>query len=90
MSHRDGIVWKLLNLIYYKGKYLSEPLIFASTNPQYDNRLFIVNENCKLIIPAEHIQIVVFVLTFRTIYVHTTCYPHVLSMQFSCVELVIQ
>ena len=23
------------------GKYMSEPLIFASTNPQYDNRLFI-------------------------------------------------
>ena len=43
-------------------KSLSEALIFASTNPQYDDRLFIVNENCKLIIPAEHIQIVVFVL----------------------------
>jgi hypothetical protein len=46
------------------GKSLSEALIFASTNPQYDNRLFIVHENCKLRIPAEHLctQIVVFVL----------------------------
>ena len=30
------------------GKSLSEALIFASTNPQYDDRLFIVLENCKL------------------------------------------
>ena len=36
------------------GKSLSEVLIFASTNPQYDNRLFIelqvqyIHENCKL------------------------------------------
>jgi hypothetical protein len=37
------------------GKSLSEALIFASTNPQYDNRLFIVHKNCKLRIPAEHV-----------------------------------
>ena len=30
------------------GKSLSEALIFASPNPQYDDRLFIVHENCKL------------------------------------------
>jgi hypothetical protein len=34
---------------------LSEALIFASTNPQYDDRLFLVHENCKLRIPAEHV-----------------------------------
>ena len=46
------------------GKSLSEALIFASTNPQYDDRLFIVHENCKLRIPADMLctQIVVFVL----------------------------
>ena len=38
-----------------KGKSLSEALIFASTNPQCDDRLFIVDENCKLRIPAEHV-----------------------------------
>ena len=27
----------------HTGKSLSEALIFASTNPQYDNRLFIVH-----------------------------------------------
>ena len=37
------------------GKSLSEGLIFASTNPQYDNRLFIAHENCKHRIPAEHV-----------------------------------
>ena len=35
-------------------KSLSEVVIFALTNPQYDDRLFIVHENCKLKIPAEH------------------------------------
>ena len=37
------------------GKSLSEALIFASTNPKYGNRSFIVNKNCKLRIPAEHV-----------------------------------
>ena len=36
-------------------KSLSEALIFAINNPQYDDRLFIVHENCKLRIPAEHV-----------------------------------
>ena len=49
-------------------------LIFASSNPQYDGRLFIVHENCKLRIPAEHVVYknccFCFVLTFRTILVH--------------------
>ena len=32
--------WILRNVFGYTGKSLSEALIFASTNPQYDNRLF--------------------------------------------------
>ena len=36
------------------GKSLSEALIFASTKPQFDDRLFIVQENYKLRIRAEH------------------------------------
>ena len=36
-------------------KSLSEAPIFASTNPQFDNRLFIVHENCKLRMPAERV-----------------------------------
>ena len=50
---------KLVNRIrehlYITGKSLSEALIFASTNLQYDNRLVIVHENCKLRIPSEHV-----------------------------------
>ena len=41
-------------LTIHTGKSLSETLIFASTNPHYHERLFIVHENCKLRIPAEH------------------------------------
>ena len=37
------------------GKSLSEALIFASTNPQHDYRLFTVHKNCKLRISAEHV-----------------------------------
>ena len=38
------------------GKYLSEELIYLSTNPQYDNRLFIelpVHENSP---SSEHVE----------------------------------
>jgi hypothetical protein len=41
--------------VFDTGKSLSEALIFASANPQYDDRLFIVHENCKLRIAAEHV-----------------------------------
>ena len=53
---------------------MSEAFIFASTNPQYEDRLLITHENCKLIIPAEHDVYTnccfCFVLTFRTFLVH--------------------
>ena len=43
-----------------------------------DNRLFIVHEDCKLKIPAEHVVYTnccfCFVLTFRTIFVHNMFY----------------
>ena len=59
---------------YGADKSLSEALIFASTNPQYEDRFFIVYENCKLRIPAKHVvytnSCLCLVLTFRTILVH--------------------
>ena len=65
------------------GKSLSEALIFASTNPQYEDRFFIVYENCKLRIPAKHVVYTncgfCFVLTFRTMLVH--------NMSCRCCEL---
>ena len=65
------------------GRFLSEALIFASTDPQYDNRLFIVHESCKLRIPEEYMlrtQIVVFVLFLHSEqFWYTTCSADVAS-----------
>ena len=69
-------------------KFLSEALILASTNPQYDNGLFIELRVQYMKIPSsEHVVYTncffVFVLTFRTIYVHnmfSTCSQHVINM----------
>ena len=57
------------------GKSLSEALIFASNNLQYDDRLFIeLRVQYMKIASSEHVEYTncffVFVLTFRTIYVH--------------------
>ena len=63
----------ILNLL--TGKSLSEELILASTNPQYDKRLFIelqvqyMKTKYKLRTCCVHKLFFVFVLTFRTIYV---------------------
>ena len=56
------------------GKSFSEALIFASTNPQYDDRLFIELpvQYMKATI-SEHVVYIhffVIVLTFKTINVH--------------------
>ena len=74
------------------GKSLSEALILASTNPQYDKRLFIELPVQYLKIPSsEH---VVYIncseCQNKNQFVFTTCSLHVLSLQFSCNELVIQ
>ena len=55
-----------------KGKFLSEALILASTNPQYDKRLFIELLVQYLKFQAQNMLCtqIVFVLTFRNIYVH--------------------
>ena len=60
-------------LVLHEGKSLSEALIFASTNPQYDNRLFIVHENCKLRIPAEHVHKLLFLFGHSEQFWYTTC-----------------
>ena len=42
--------------VYFTGKSLSEALIFASTNPQYDDRLFIELQVQYMKIPSsEHV-----------------------------------
>ena len=57
----------------HTGKPLSEALILASTNPQYDDRLFIELQAQYMKIPNSEDVVYTnwfFVLTFRTIYVH--------------------
>ena len=49
---------------------MSEALIFASTNPQYDDRLFIETQVQYMKIPSSEHGV-----TFRTIYVHNMFSP---------------
>ena len=67
---------------------MTEALIFASTNPQYDSRLFFESPVQYMKIPSsEHVVYTncffVFVLIFRTI----LSTQHVLSLEFSCTDL---
>ena len=62
------------------GKSLSEALIFASTNPQYDDRLFIELQVQYMKIPCSNLGrtccVQILFLIFRTIFVHnmfSTC-----------------
>ena len=56
------------------GKSLSEALIFASTNPRYDDRLFIELQVQYIKIPSSNpgrtCCVQKLFLTFRTIFVH--------------------
>ena len=62
------------NKVTDKGKYLSEALIFASTNPKYDNRVFIELQVQYMKIPSSNLgrtcSVQKLFLTFRTIFVH--------------------
>ena len=62
------------------GKSLSEALIFALTNPQYDNRLFIELQVQYMKIPNSNLGrtscVQKLFLTLRTIF-YTTCSPQV-------------
>ena len=64
------------------GKSLTEAVILASTNPQYDKRLFIELQVQYMLCT----QIVLNVKTKKT----NLCTQHVLNLLFSCTELIIQ
>ena len=72
-----------MNVSYSTGKSFSEALIFASTNPQYDNRLLIVHENCKLRISAKHVAYTNCYFLFCFDIQNNLCTQHVLT----CSEL---
>ena len=61
------------------GKSLSEALIFASSNPQYDDRLFIELQVQYMKIPSSNLVRTCCVqklfLTFRTIFIHNMFSP---------------
>jgi hypothetical protein len=64
---------------YSTGKSLSEALIFASTNPQYDDRLYIELQVQYMKIPSSNLGRTCCVqklfLTFRTIFVNKMFSP---------------
>ena len=79
------------------GKSFSEVFILASTNPQYDKRLSIELPVQYMKIPSlEHCQnllctqIVLSDKTKKNTICDKTCSESVLSLKFSCAELVIQ
>ena len=64
----------------YTGKSLSEPVIFASANPQYDDRLFIeVRVQYMNIASSEQAQNTLLV-SFCFDIQNNLCTQHVLSM----------
>ena len=70
---------ELFFIVVCTGKSLSEALIFASTNPQYDDRLFIELQVQYMKIPSSNLGRTCCVqklfLTFRTIFVHNMFSP---------------
>ena len=72
-------------LTLHTGKSMSEVLIFASTNPQYDNRFSIKLPNSKLRTLSEHVLYTLFVLFLfwhSQQFVYTTSTDSVLSLEF--------
>ena len=64
----------------FTGKSLSEALIFASTNPQYDNRLFIeLQVQCMKIPSSEHGENMMYTKIVFDIQ-NNFCTQHVLPM----------
>ena len=87
--------WALLpGSLFYKvrdtGKSFSEAVILASTNPQYDERLFInLPVHYMKTTSSEHAVYIICFLHSKQ-FMYTICSQHVLSLQFSSTELVIQ
>ena len=63
------------------GKSLSEALIFASTNPQHGNRLFIELQVQYMKIPSSNLGRTCCVQKFFLPFLYTTCSPHVLQKE---------
>ena len=82
----NGCFWEFLDKKYLwqisiisTGKSLSEALFLASTNPQYDNRLFIELHVQYMKIPSSNLGrtccVQILFLTLRSIFVHNMFSP---------------
>ena len=85
LSQAETIIATLLTV-----KSLSEALIFSLTNPQYDDRLFIVIQVQYIEIPSSNLGRTSYVQKLfwmsETISVHNM-FSQSLSLEFSCIEL---
>ena len=74
-----GTCYKRIKYLPSTGKFFSGALFFASTNPQYDDRLFIELQDQYMKIPSSNLERTCFVqklfLTFRTTFVHNMFSP---------------
>ncbi len=68
---------------------MSEALIFASTNPQYDKRLFIELQVQYMKIPSSEHVVYLHKLFRRSKQKqeNNLCTKHVLGLEFSCIEI---
>ena len=72
----------------YTGKSLSEPLIFASTNPEYDDRLFIELQVQYIRIPSsEHENSKLRTCQEHAVYTNCFCFD-IQNNLFSYFELI--
>ena len=84
------IVSRYVPIYFITGRSLSEAIIFASTNPQYDDRLFIeLPVECIKIPSSEQVEYINCPGCKKKHFVCKACSWHVLSFEFSCTELVI-
>ena len=89
------INWDTFTLVYFHkyvrstGKSLSEALILASTNPQYNNRLFIELKVQYMKIPSSEHVVYKNCFLFLFEIQNNLCTQHVLRLEFSCTELII-
>ena len=91
--YRPVFLQEISSFFLFTGKPLSEALILASINPQYDKRLFTkLQAQYMKIARLEHVGYSdYFLLLFwhSERFMYTTCSEHVLSLQFLCNEVVI-
>ena len=72
------------------GKFLSEALFFALSNPQYDDRLYIELPVQYMKITSSEHDVYINCSECQNRFLYTTCSLHVLSLEFSHIELVIK